>query len=67
MTKEAVIKNVNELDLNNVKGDIKEEFCKLWPTLKSGLELLKKIVPSLTFFIDLVIGGGDALAKRICG
>jgi len=67
MTREEVISNVNSISPEAIGGDVKTEFCKLWPTVKAGLQLLIKVIPSLTFFINLVITGGDALSKKICG
>ena len=66
MTKESIVNDVNSISPDAISGDVKGEFCKIWPTVKTGLELLKKAVPSLTFFIELIITGGDALSKRIC-
>ena len=39
------------------------QFCKLWPTIKSGLELLEKIVknPFLKLAIEALIKIGDGL------
>lgn len=67
MTKEEVVSNVNSISATAVSGDVKTEFCKIWPIAKQALQLLIKVVPSLTFFINLVIAGGDALANKICG
>ena len=66
MTNEAVIQNVAAIPANSISSDVKTDFCKLWPTVKQGLTLLISVVPSLTFFINLVIAGGDALQKKIC-
>jgi len=66
MTKEEVIQNVNSIPDAAISGDVKSAFCKLWPTVKEGLQLLAKAVPALTFFINLVVIGGDALSKKIC-
>jgi hypothetical protein len=66
MTKEEVVHNVNSIPDAAISGDVRSAFCKIWPTVKEGLQLLAKAVPSLTFFINLVIYGGDALSKKIC-
>ena len=66
MTKEEVVQNVNSIPDAAISGDVKSTFCTLWPIVKEGLQLLAKAVPSLTFFINLVIYGGDALSKKIC-
>lgn len=66
MTREEVIQNVNSLPVVEINSDAKDTFCKIWPTVKEGLQLLIKAVPALTFFINLVIVGGDALSGRIC-
>lgn len=58
--------------LTSIPGDLKDKFCKLWPDIKKGLELLKDIVkhvPPLAFLapiIDTTITLGDGLQKAIC-
>lgn len=68
MTKEEVISSVNSISPDNISGDLKKEFCKAWPAVKEGLQILEKIVPApFKVIIGLVITGGDALSKKICG
>ena len=66
MTKEEVVQNVNSIPEGAISGDVRSTFCSVWPTVKEGLQLLAKAVPALTFFINLVVIGGDALSKKIC-
>jgi hypothetical protein len=44
------------------------EFCRLWPTVKTGLELLQGLLknPVLKAIVGTIIGAGDAVASRIC-
>jgi hypothetical protein len=42
---------------------VKERFCKLWPEVKTGLELLAQVFPKLKIIIVIVIAAGD----RYCG
>jgi hypothetical protein len=53
--------------IETVEG--KSEFCKIWPTVKQGLEMLKAMVknPLAKAAIEAVIVAGTAIAKSICG
>ena len=49
-------------------------FCKDWPAIKQGLQLLLTIlqsVPGISMFagfaVNLVISAGDAVSQAICG
>ena len=55
--------NLNDISL--VSTSKKAEFCKIWPTVKQGLELLKAMItnPMAKGAITLVITAGDT----ICG
>jgi uncharacterized membrane protein len=66
MTKE-IVENVNSIAVESIDNGTKSAFCKIWPTVKEGLLLLAKAVPALTLIVNLVIVGGDALSKKICG
>jgi hypothetical protein len=48
-------------------ADVKA-FCKVWPAVKQGLEMLKKFIknPFIQRIIDMVIGAGDAAFKAFC-
>ncbi len=46
-----------------VQADTHTSFCKLWPVVNAGLQILKDIVPVFArWIIEAVIGIGD----RIC-
>jgi hypothetical protein len=39
-----------------------EEFCKVWPSVKKGLELLASMFPKAALIVGIVIAIGD----RVC-
>lgn len=39
-----------------------DQFCKIWPSVKQGLELLSKLFPKSALVVGLVIAIGD----RVC-
>jgi hypothetical protein len=39
-----------------------EQFCKVWPAVKQGLELLAKLFPKAALVVGIVIAIGD----RVC-
>ena len=47
----------------------KQKFCKAWPAVKQGLQLLLGIIknPIAKGAINLVISAGDAISASICG
>ena len=48
-------------------GDPKEVFCKNWPLIRTGLEILQTFVPlPIRPIVALVIKAGDAAAGAIC-
>ena len=59
--------NIQDISLNE-SGNLKQEFCKLWPSVKNGLELLAKLVknPIAKGAINLVISAGDTISSSIC-
>lgn len=44
----------------------KDIFCEGWPLAKKVLESVAKMMPKLTFIIQLIIVAGDAFAERNC-
>lgn len=59
--------NVSDISLEGTR-DAQEQFCKIWPSVKTGLQLLVGIVknPIVKAAIEVVIKGGDAIASSIC-
>ena len=56
-----------------VSADLKQDFCKVWPTAKQALELLSPIlvaIPGVSIFakaaITAVITAGDTAHKVMC-
>jgi hypothetical protein len=67
MTKEEMLSNANDINLIR-DGHTSVDFCKLWPDVKPGLELLQKVLkdPIAQAAVALVINAGDAVSSKIC-
>jgi hypothetical protein len=68
MNSQDIVKNSGDITLVN-PAVLKGEFCKLWPDVKTGLNLLQSIIknPIAKGAIGLVIAAGDAVSKQVCG
>ena len=60
--------NANDITLVGAQSD-KQKFCEIWPTVKTGLELLVGLIknPIAKGAIQIVITAGSAIASKICG
>lgn len=48
-------------------ADIETEFCKIWPTAESVLNVLKGLLPFPgPLIVGIVIAAGEAAAKQFC-
>ena len=47
----------------DVHGVSKDDFCKMWPNIKKGLELLAQLYPKAKIIVALLIAIGD----KVCG
>ena len=62
-----------KMNVSAVPLDIKDEFCKVWPTVKQGLQLVENILKAIPGgaiaipFIDAAISIGDLIHKNVCG
>lgn len=64
------MEEMNVRDISLVGSDAqKQGFCRAWPSVKSGLEMLAALVknPIAQGAIRLVIAAGNAVAGSICG
>ena len=58
--------------VEGVPSDIKQEFCKVWPDVKKGIQLLEtviKVIRPLAFLIPIletVNVVGDAVHNAMC-
>ena len=56
----------------SIPNDLKSEFCKLWPDVKKGLQILEsilKLIPPLAFaatIVGTIVSLGDAVQKAVC-
>jgi hypothetical protein len=68
MNAQEIVSNSKNISLENV-ADGKGEFCKLWPSVKTGLQMLQSLVknPIAKGAIGIVIAAGDAVSKEVCG
>ena len=57
----------NEISLTGTQLE-QQNFCSLWPNVKSGLQVLITIVknPIAKGAIQVVLTAGDAVSSRIC-
>lgn len=68
---------MNTTDIINNKADIsitetaaaKNQFCQVWPSVKTGLELLQNLLknPIAKAAVGIVIAAGDGVSGKICG
>ncbi|HEX4159444.1 MAG TPA: hypothetical protein VHY79_13295 [Rhizomicrobium sp.] len=47
----------------HVSAANQSEFCKLWPDIEKGLDLLKTIFPVASIAVDAVEGVGNVICK----
>jgi len=59
----AIEEVVSSPQTEAAKGINKEEFCKRWPQIKEGLELLAKLYPKAKLVVALLIEIGDRVCK----
>jgi hypothetical protein len=64
----SISENKNDISLVSVPAAATSKFCEVWPTAKTGLELLTGVIknPVLKVIIGTVVAAGDAVASRIC-
>ena len=47
--------------------DLKAIFCKDWPSIAAGLQVLQSLLPApISAIVGIVIAAGNALSKAIC-
>ena len=68
MDTQNIVANSGNISLEKA-GNTQGEFCKAWPSVKSGLQLLQGIIknPIAKAAIGIVIAAGDAVSKEVCG
>jgi hypothetical protein len=67
LSSKAIKENAADISLVSSTSTNKK-FCEIWPSVKSGLQILQGIVknPIAKATIGIVIATGDAVAGRIC-
>jgi len=67
MDTQSIVSNAQNISLD--PGGNNAEFCKVWPEVQEGLQLLQGIVknPFVKVSIGAVIAAGQAVSQQICG
>lgn len=67
MDTQSIITNGQNISIE--EAGTNAEFCKIWPEVQEGLQLLQGIVknPFVKVSIGAVIAAGQAVSQQICG
>jgi hypothetical protein len=68
MDTQSIVTNGQNISLDSTTGD-NSEFCKIWPEVQEGLQLLQGLVknPFVKVSIGAVIAAGQAVSQQVCG
>lgn len=63
-----ILENAGDITLETSAVGESDKFCAIWPSVKSGLEILQNIIknPIVKATIAIVIAAGDGVASKIC-
>jgi len=67
MDTQSIISNGQNISIDPTGSNT--EFCKIWPEVQEGLQLLQGLVknPFVKVSIGAVIAAGQAVSEQVCG
>ena len=67
MDTQSIVTNGQDISLDAAGKNA--EFCKVWPEVQEGLQLLQGLVknPFVKVSIGAVIAAGQAVSQQVCG
>jgi len=68
MNTQDILKNANNISLDEGVLEGPSKLCEIWPVVKEGLELLAAALknPALKVIIGVIVAAGDAIIGKIC-